>query len=171
MATSTTSIIDHGVNNYYVREMLIRGLPYFAYSLFGQVTDIPRNNSNVVKWRRYTAMADATTALSESITPASTTLAKTDVTATVLWFGAYVQTSDELEVETLDPLALEISKLLGENAASTLDVLCRNVLQAGTTEQFASTATSTATVAAGMNLTADEVKKAGRTPGGNKAKP
>jgi N4-gp56 family major capsid protein len=62
--------------------------------------------------------------------------------------------------------------LLGEQAASTLDVLCRNVLHAGTgTIQYASTSTSTATVAAGMILNSDEVKQFVRTLEGNNARP
>lgn len=54
------------------------------HTRFAQVKDIPKNGSSVIKFRRYTNLSAATTALTEGVTPAGSQLAKTDVTATVL---------------------------------------------------------------------------------------
>lgn len=72
---------------------------------------------------------------------------------------------------TIDPYKTELAEVLGDEMGDTLDQICRNVLIAGTTIQYASTSTSTATVASGMIMTGDEVRKAVRTLQGNNAKP
>lgn len=71
----------------------------------------------------------------------------------------------------IEALHQEIGNLLGDQAGDTLDVLTRNVINAGTTVQYASTATTRATVLAGMILNGDEVREAVRTLQGNNAKP
>jgi N4-gp56 family major capsid protein len=95
----------------------------------------------------------------------------TDVTATVLQYGDYVTLTDVVQMETYDPILTETAEVLGEQAGDTLDQLCRAVLVATTTKQYASTATTTATVGAAMKLDRDEVKEAVRTLKGNNAKP
>ena len=71
---------------------------------------------------------------------------------------------------TLDPVLTETAELLGLQAGDTLDQLTRNVLIAGTTQQFASTATTEATVAAGMKLTKAEIQESVKTLKTNKAR-
>lgn len=87
MADTTTTQIDSAVNNYFDRNLLVRAYPAFVHTRFAQVKDIPRNGSNVIKFRRYTNLTAATTALTEGVTPVGSQLAKTDVTATVLQYG------------------------------------------------------------------------------------
>ena len=82
-----------------------------------------------------------------------------------------MEVTDYLDMTTLDPLKVEIAGLLGDQMGDTFDQLCREVLTAGSTAQYASSATSTATVAAGMILTGDEIKEAVRTLQTNNAKP
>lgn len=71
---------------------------------------------------------------------------------------------------TQDPVLNETSNLLGDQAGDTLDQLCRDILVAGSTVQYASSATTRATVAAGMNLNAAEIKEMVRTLKGGNAK-
>lgn len=132
--------------------------------------DIPKNNSSVIKFRRYTNLSAATTALTEGVTPTGSQLAKTDVTATVLQYGDFITITDFLQFTTLDPILNETSNLLGDQMGDTLDQLCRDIIVAGSTVQYASTATTRATVAAGMILNAAEVREMVRTLKGNNAK-
>src|SRR3990167_9229046 len=160
MADTTTTQIDSAVNNYFDRNLLVRAYPNFVHTRFAQVKDIPKNGSDVIKFRRYTNLTAATTALSEGVTPVGSQLAKTDVTATVLQYGDFVTITDFLTMTTLDPILNETSNLLGDQAGDTLDQLCRDILVAGSTIQYASTSTSRATVLAGMVLNGDEVREA-----------
>jgi N4-gp56 family major capsid protein len=63
--------------------MLKAARPLLVHTRWAQVRDIPRNGSLVIKFRRYTLLSAATTALSEGVTPSGSQLAVTDVTATV----------------------------------------------------------------------------------------
>lgn len=169
MADTTTTQVSAAVNNYYDRKMLTAARPLLLHLKWAQVRDIPKNNSLVVKFRRYSLLTAATTALTEGVTPSGSQLSVTDVTATVAQYGDYVTLSDKLQFSTLDPLLSETSKVLGQQGGNSLDQICRDVMVAGTTVQYASTATSRLTVAAGMTLTRQEVREAVRTLQSNDA--
>lgn len=156
----TTLTIPSGVNNFYDRAMLERAKPALLHTLFGQIRDIPRNNSDVIKFRRYNALTAATTPLNEGVTPVGSALSVTSITAQVQQYGDFVTLSDKLLFTTQDPILTETAELLGEQVGLTLDTLMRDVLVAGSTNQFASTATTIATVAATMVLTTAEVADA-----------
>lgn len=169
---TTTGTIAREVNNFYDMTLLVRALPYLAHNLFAQVRDIPRKaGTNVIKFRRYGSLTANTTALTEGVTPTGVALSITDIVATVAQYGDYVTLTDVVEMETKDPILTETAELLGEQAGDSLDQLCRNVLAAGASNQYASTAVSTATVASAMKLNRAEVKEAVRTLKGNNARP
>jgi len=172
MANTTRTEIPIEVNNFYDRTLLERAVPAFVHNRFAQVRDIPANaGTNVIKFRKYGNLTAQTTALSEGVTPAGTALSVTDVTATVKYYGDYVTLTDRVLLETYDPILTETAEILGDQAGDSLDQLCRDVVAAGTTIQYASTAVSDITVTAAMKLTREEVKEAVRTLRGNNAKP
>ena len=172
MADTTRTQIPIEVNNFYDRALLERAVPAFVHNRFAQVRDIPRNSgTNVIKFRRYGSLTATTTALSEGVTPSGSQLSVTDVTATVLQYGDYVTLTDVVLMETFDPILTETAEILGEQAGDSLDQLCRNVMVAGASAQYASTATTVATVGAAMKLDRAEVKEAVRTLKGNNARP
>lgn len=170
MANTTTTEVSSGIAAYYDRSLLVRAVPALVHTRFGQVRDIPKNMSEAIKFRRYGTLTAATTALTEGVTPAGSQLSVTDVTATVALYGDYVTLTDFLQMTTLDPIISETTSVLGEQAGDTLDQICRNVIIAGSTYQYASSATARTEIAAGMVLNGDEVKEAVRTLKGNNAK-
>ena len=87
MADTTTTEVSAGVNNFYSRVMLKAARPLLVHLRWGQVKDIPKNNSMVIKFRRYGLLTANTTALSEGVTPSGTALSVTDITATVAQYG------------------------------------------------------------------------------------
>lgn len=82
----------------------------------------------------------------------------------------YVTLTDVLQFSTFDPVLTETADLLGQQAGNTLDQLCRDVISAGTTIQYASSASSNATITGSMKFTRDEVREAVRTLHGNDAR-
>ena len=169
MATTTTTEISPAINNYYDRKLLKKAVPRFVYQQWAQTRDIPRNNTNVIKFRKYSLLSSATTPLTEGVTPTGSQLSKTDLTATVLQYGDYVTLTDKLVFTTLDPVLSETAGVLGIQYSKTMDELCRDVLAAGTTVQYASTATSRVTVGAAMKITKAEIQEAVKTLKGNEA--
>lgn len=169
MADTTTTQIDAAVGHYFDRRLLIKAKPSLNYLRFAQVRDIPSNTSEVIKFRRYTLLSAATTPLTEGTTPSGSRLSKTDVTGTPLQYGDFITLTDKLLFTTQDPILQEMADVLGQQAGNTLDQLTRTVLVAGTTVQYASTATTTATITSSMKITKAEIKEAVRTMKGNNA--
>lgn len=164
MAQQTdTSIIDPGVANFYDRRLLRKAFPRLIHSLYAQTRDLPSNGSAVIKFRRYSLLTAATTPLTEGVTPAGSTLSKTDVSATVAQYGDYVTMTDKLMFTTTDPVLSEANSILAQQAGNTLDQLTRDVIIAGTTVQYASTAVARNQITAAMKLNLAEIQEAVRT--------
>lgn len=160
MAATTTTQVTHAVNNYYSRVMLERGLPLLVHDLFAQLKDIPKGNTNIIKFRRYGALSVATTPLTEGVTPAGSQLSVTDVTATVAQYGDFVTITDWLGMTSMDPVQQETAEVLGEQAGQTLDVIIRDVLAAGTNAQYADAVTPASNTASNQITTVDKVSEA-----------
>jgi N4-gp56 family major capsid protein len=170
MPNTGTEQVTAAVNAYLVKELLSRAYPYFVHVLWAEVKDLPRNAGETIKFRRYTNLTAATTALTQGVDPASEQLAITDVTASPLIYGNVITTTDFLDMTVIENLNMEIARLLGDNMGDTIDQLTRNVIQAGSTVQYASTATDRATITSGMKLNSTEIREAVRTLQGNNAK-
>ncbi len=162
MLTGKTQIDN--VNSFYSRDLLFRATPLLVHNRFGMVKDIPQNNSNVIKFRRYGNLTAATTPLVEGVTPAGSQLSKTDITATVQQYGDFIILSDRLTMETEDPVRMETNELLGDQAGDTLDQLTRDVITATTNRIYSGSGnTQTSDVAAGDVLASTDLDTAEET--------
>jgi len=169
MADTTKVQIPDEVDAFYDTTLLDRATPALLHNRFAQVRDIPQHKGDTIRFRRYGVLTAVTTALSEGVTPSGSRLSVTDATAIVLEYGDYITLTDEVNLTTYDPILTETAGILGDQAGLSLDTLCRNAMVAGASAQYASTAVSVATVAAGMKLDRNEVKEAVRTLKGNNA--
>jgi N4-gp56 family major capsid protein len=147
----------------------MKATPYLPHNKFADIADIPRNQGTLIRRRRYTLLTAATVPIVEGVTPDLQQLAITNVDTTVNEYGSGVLLTRKLLYTTLDPLLQEVNDLLGQNSGNTLDQLNATELATITTKQYASTATSTATVAAGMLITKAEIQEAVRTLKNNNA--
>jgi len=170
MANTTTGEVTQAVNYFYDRRLLMKAVPLFVHTRWAQVRDIPRNNTDDIRFRRYTLLTAATTALTEGVTPSGSQLAITNVNATVLQYGDYVTLTDKLLFTTLDPVLTETAELLGIQYGDTIDQLTRNILRAGTTIQYAGSATARDEVTSAMKITKAEIQEAVRTLKTNNAR-
>lgn len=170
MSTTTRTQIPAEVNNFYSRTMLMRAVPLFLHTRFGQVRDIPRKSgTNVIKFRRYGNLTAATTALVEGVTPAGSQMSVTDITATVAQYGDFTTYSDVVDYESKDPILTEFAMVLGDQAGDTLDQLARDVLAAGSTVTYVGQTARDAITTTDL-ITATVVRKAVRTLKNNKAR-
>lgn len=168
---TTTTQVPAEVNNFYDRTLLMRAVPRLLHNKWAQIRDIPSNaGSTTIKFRRYNALAAATTPLTEGITPTGKQLSVTNLTATVLQYGDYITTTDVLSYTTQDAVLTETAELLGEQAGETLDILCRAVINAGTSVTRVNARASRVLVVAGDLIDAVTVQKVVRTLKNNKAR-
>lgn len=120
-----------------VAELLRRGLPILILEKFGQTYVIPNKVTKVAKFRRYNALPLATTPLQEGVTPAGQKVTVTDVTVTLQQWGDYIPFTDVIADTHEDPYFMEIQKVLGEQAAQTVETIRWNVIKAGTNVFYA----------------------------------
>lgn len=156
------------LKTFYDRNLLERLLPILVYMNWGQVRPMPSREGQTVNFRRFNSLAAATTPLTEGVTPGSDTPTISQVTASPVQYGNWIETSDILDFTSLDPVLTEFGQLLAEQAANTMDILTRDVITAGTTLQYAAGRVSRVTVASTDILNVGEVKKAVRTMQSNK---
>lgn len=122
-----------------------------------------KNSGKTVTWNRYSPLAAATTALTESTNPSETSVASNTVSATVQEYGMYTGVGSLLYGTSIDKAAQEKEELVAQNANETLDTLARNELFAGATTQFAAGRASLGAITAADTLNVTEVRKAVRT--------
>lgn len=134
---------------YAVAELLKRGLPYLVLEKFGQTYPLPTNSTKVAKFRRYFlsgatgAAGDgnaasafntplALTPLVEGVTPSGKKLANQDYTVTLAQYGDYATITDVILDTHEDRVLQQMTEVLGESAAQTVETVRYNVLKAGT---------------------------------------
>ena len=81
-----------------------------------------------ILFRRYDHLDDATTPLSEGVTPNGQALSKTDIRSQIKQYGDYVQITDKVDLTARDPVLTEAAELLGEQMGRTRDKLVRNAI-------------------------------------------
>ena len=151
--TTTYGDISPRTAAYAIAELLKRAMPYLCIEKFGQAYPIPERNSKVAKFRRYNALALATTPLVEGVTPTGKTLTSTDVTATLQQYGDFVEISDVIADTHEDPVFQQAQQILAEQAAQTIETVRFNILKAGTNVFYPGAITSRATVNDAISLT------------------
>lgn len=120
-----------------VARMLTVGLPHLTIERFAQTYVMPKQATKVAKFRRYEALALATTPLVEGVTPPGKKVTTTDVTAQLEQYGDYVTFTDVIQDTHEDPYLQQVSVRLGEQQAQTAETVSYNVLKAGTNVQYA----------------------------------
>jgi len=134
---------------YAVTELLKRGLPYLVLEKFGQAYPLSGNSSKVAKFRRYYLSGATGSAgsgnpaeafgnalslapLVEGVTPAGKKMANTDYTTTLQQYGDFATITDVIMDTHEDRILQQMTEVLGESAAQTLETIRFNVLKAGT---------------------------------------
>lgn len=146
MATTTTTQVAPGTQAFYDRNLLERAKPAEVHGRFGQKRPIAKKNGNQIKFRRYSALAAATTPLTEGVTPTGSSLSVTDVTATLAQYGDFITLSDVVDMVNQDPVVTEATEVLGDQAGLTIDQVRRDVLVAGTNVAYANAVANRAAV-------------------------
>lgn len=133
-----------------VAEILKRALPYLVLEKFGQAYPLPNNSTKTAKFRRYEALAKATTPLIEGVTPAGKTLTYTDYTANLQQYGDYVPLTDVIADTHEDQVFSAVQDIISEQAAQTIEAVRFGILKGGTNVFYAYGANSAITARASV---------------------
>ena len=144
MATQTQTTLSDTVKTQYLRRLLMRAVPRLIPGRWGERANVTGNGS--LEWRKYAASSvddSGPTALTEGVTPDSDSTSVTAVTATPVFYGSYLQHTDELEMTAYDPIISEFSNVLGEQAGLAVDTIIReDLLGSSPTTRYAGAASA-----------------------------
>ncbi len=140
------------------------------HNQFGQKKNIAGRNGKTIEFRVKKPFAKALTPLTEGVTPAGHKLDWGKLDAVVQQFGDYARVTDVLTVTAVDDQIAYATENNGDQAGRTLDTLTREVLNGGTSVQYASAQVAarhllvggSATPANNHHLTVDSIKRAVR---------
>jgi len=146
---------------FYDKVLLDQLKQHLVFHNVGTQKNLPRNSGKVVYWTRYNLMAAVTTAITESVVPASVALSSTTVSTTLAQYGSWTSVSDLVDMTAIDHVVESAVGQLGYAAALTLDTVDRNKLDAGTNVAFANGKVSSTVTSADV-LTGADVRKTAR---------
>lgn len=153
------------------RALLLRVNPAAIHLLFADKAQLPQNvGTQTIKFRRYSNLTNATSALTEGTVPSAKTLSVTDVTGLLAQYGTYVKIFDRLAGYTAESIFGVSGDILGDNAAQTFDVIARDVIFAGSTVEYASDSSARVSINAGDTLALSDIQAAVLTLKGNNAR-
>src|SRR4030066_293983 len=118
-------------------DLLARGIPYLLFEKFGQGKPVPMNSTKSIIFRRYEALDNTPSALSEGVAPTAKKLTKTDITANLTQYGDVVEISDVVADTHEDPVRMEAVEILSEQAAQMIEIARYGIIKAGTNVFYA----------------------------------
>lgn len=140
--TQTTLLNSEGndlspaMRTYYEKQLLKDAKPHLVYDQFGQKRPIPKGSGKTINFRKMDPFGKAGQ-LVEGVTPSGKKINMAEIEATVAQYGDYVEFSDMLQLTASDPLMVETTEKLADQAGITLDSVTRDVIAGGTNVIYA----------------------------------
>lgn len=166
MAINTTSTMNSGTGStatkpaaFYDKLLLeVLRQKQFIHEKLAQKRDMPKNYGDTVQFRKITKLEPKLTPLVEGVTPSSDTGGVSAISVSTKQYGSFMEFSDVVDFQMVDPIITEYVKEQGYQAAETLDVVMREVLNSGTSVFYAGGKTSRATLAAGDKFSIKDLR-------------
>lgn len=130
MPITSTAQVPPEVRTYFDRLLLTLARPYYIYDLFAQKRTIPLNSGNQMIFRRYATLSAATVPIQDGTTPPGDSLAVTDFSTQIQWYGNFVVITDQIQFTVQDRVLNEATRVLSLQLGLTLDTLIRNMMVA-----------------------------------------
>lgn len=134
---TTTGSLSGEMKTHYDNTLIDNAWAELVHDQFAQKRPIPKNKGKIIEFRNYATLGKQTTPLTEGTTPSGQTLTMSVVTATIAQYGGYVEMSDILDMTAIDNNIVETTMLLGHQAGETLDTITRDIINGGTSVQYA----------------------------------
>lgn len=135
-AATTGNNLSPEMKTFYSDYLIDTASPKLVHDQFGQKHPIPKNGGKEIEFRKYNPLPKLTTPISEGVTPDGQKMNVETITARVNQYGGYVTVTDMLILSAIDNNMVQATKLIGNQAGSTLDTITRDVLNGGTSVQY-----------------------------------
>ena len=162
--TTGTATLSAENKEFYDKQLIRLAKPNLIHDQFGQKRPIPKRGGKKIEFRQFASLPKTTTPITEGVTPDGKNLEVTAIEAEVAQYGDYVVMSDILDLTAIDPVVVEATEVIGNQAGLTLDTITRNILHSGTNVYYCPKKDGTAvTTRAGLDttctLTVDVIKR------------
>ena len=117
--TARSSIADV-VPDYYERRTLERLTKTCVMARDADRKPLSKNVGDTIRFTRFTNLGEGSN-LTEGVTPSATTLSEVQISAALHQLGMVVEISDFLDMTVITPLMDEVSDLLADSMARTID--------------------------------------------------
>ncbi len=138
--SATEAYNDNGLSaemkTFYDKTLIELAKPALVFDQLGQKRPIPAGGGQTIEFRRFNSLPKATTPIIEGVTPTGSKLTVTPVTATVDQYGDYVELTDMIELTSVDPIVIEATRQLADQAGRTIDTVVRNQIMGGTNVMY-----------------------------------
>lgn len=124
------------MKTFYDKTLIELAGPALVFDQFAQKRPIPKNGGKTIEFRKFNALPKAMTPITEGVTPSASKLSVVPVTATVDQYGDYVELTDMIELTSVDPIVVEATKQLADQAGRTIDTVVRNQIMGGTNVNY-----------------------------------
>jgi len=124
------------MKTFYDKTLIELASPALVFDQFAQKRPIPKNGGKTIEFRKFNALPKALTPITEGVTPQGSKLTVVPVTATVDQYGDYVELTDMIELTSVDPIVVEATKQLADQAGRTIDTVVRNQIIGGTNVNY-----------------------------------
>ena len=160
--TTTADGMSGEMKTYYSDYLIDLVEAELVHDQFGQKHPIPQHGGKTIEFRQWDTLPEMTAPLTEGVTPDGQSMSMSTIEATVQQYGGYVTISDMLELTAIDPVLVQATKAIASQAGRSLDTITREVLNGGTTVQYAGSAASRAAITDATVLTVADIRKAVR---------
>ncbi len=124
------------MKTFYDKTLIELASPSLVFDQFAQKRPIPKGGGKSIEFRKFNALPKAMTPITEGVTPSASKLTVVPVTATVDQYGDYVELTDMIELTSVDPIVVEATKQLADQAGRTIDTVVRNQIMGGTNVNY-----------------------------------
>lgn len=153
---------DLGVANgvYAETKMLEHAAPILVLNKLGDHKPMPKNASQVIRFKRPNVLPLATTAMTEGVRPNGVDFRYTRFNIPLQQYGSWAPITDIVVDLHEDPIGADLSKMMGEQAAETIEKVAYGTLIGGTNVLWAN---GGARNAVNTFLTLSHIRQAVRT--------
>jgi len=138
---------------------------YHAENVYRAVADVKWDENsdpmpgNPVTFTIISALAVATTPISETVEPTPVNVSDTQKSITLAEYGNAVKPSKKLKLTSFLNMDLAVPQEVSKNMEESVDIVARDILVAGTNVFYSGSASSRATVTAASNFSAANARR------------
>ncbi len=147
------------LQNYMTAETLKRAKYQTVLDQFGKREEIPAGNSKTIQFTQYQDLAIVVDPLTEGVAPAGSALQTSSITADMDQYGDFITVTDLADLTPKHRKMQEKYRILGTQAARSLDRAIYRVLVAGTAVRYAGAKASRAALTATDVITMADITK------------